>query len=93
MLVTNCGFGWKQGFIPAGEGRGSRSLWAELLGLFARQGGGGLTASSICLCLGSANYLCTLGFLPSFSRCFVCATGGIISERRGTGVQTPLGGG
>lgn len=93
MLGTNCGFGWKQGFIPAGEGRGTRSLWAELLGLFAGREGGGLTASSVCLCLGSANYLCALGFLLSFSRCFVCATGGIISERCGTGVQTSLGGG
>lgn len=56
--------------------------------------GGGLTASSVCLCLGSANYLCALAFLRSSSRCFICATGGVIREKEMWCwcANTPLGG-
>lgn len=56
--MTNNMFGWKKGGHSCRRGQRSvqpagRLLWAEVLELFA--GWGGLTASSVCLCLGSAN--------------------------------------
>lgn len=95
--MTNNMSGWKKGFIPAREGRGACSLpdtrsGQRSWGLFA--GRGCLTESSVCLCLGSVNYLCALGFLLSSSRCFICATGGVIRERDVVLVcKHPFGGG
>lgn len=95
--MRNNMFGWKKGGHSCRRGQRStqpagRLLWAEVLELFA--GGGGLTASSVCLCLGSANYLCALAFLRSSSRCFICATGGVIREKEMWCwcANTPLGG-